>query len=185
VFADPCPDSEGANTSFDFQGHVPRFKGLKCKIRCSAPWSGDVTPEVKRFVCPLAIRARENLAVLAEQLRELPCFHMKRLSIWKFPGHEVYYTTSSWLGILKTSCSKLHCQVTCRLKVFSHPHGGVRPFHQKSTCLTQLTLGRYVVQSRPNWPVNRGSTKPSNFTVWKVGGGGQTSSCSSKSEWFL
>jgi len=27
-----------------------------------------------------------------------------------------------------------------------YPHGGVRPFHQKSTCLTQLTLGPYVVQ---------------------------------------
>jgi len=26
------------------------------------------------------------------------------------------------------------------------PHGGVRPFHQKSTCVTQLTLGPYVVQ---------------------------------------
>ena len=26
------------------------------------------------------------------------------------------------------------------------PHGGVRPLHQKSTCLTQLTLGSYVVQ---------------------------------------
>jgi len=28
------------------------------------------------------------------------------------------------------------------------PHGGVRPFHQKSTCLTQLTFGHYVVQNR-------------------------------------
>jgi len=26
------------------------------------------------------------------------------------------------------------------------PHGGVRPFHQKSTCLTQFTLGPYVEQ---------------------------------------
>jgi len=26
------------------------------------------------------------------------------------------------------------------------PHGGVRPFHQKSICLAQLTLGRYAVQ---------------------------------------
>jgi len=38
---------------------------------------------------------------------------------------------------------------TCRFWR-GQPHGGVRPFHQKSTCLTQLTLGRYVVQSRPN-----------------------------------
>ena len=29
----------------------------------------------------------------------------------------------------------------------THPHGGVRPFHQMSTCLTQLTLGPYVVQT--------------------------------------
>ena len=28
------------------------------------------------------------------------------------------------------------------------PHGGVRPFHQTSTYLTQLTLGPYVVQIR-------------------------------------
>jgi len=27
-----------------------------------------------------------------------------------------------------------------------YPHGGVRPFYQKSTCLTQLTLGPYVVK---------------------------------------
>ena len=26
------------------------------------------------------------------------------------------------------------------------PRGGVRPFHQKSTCITQSTLERYVVQ---------------------------------------
>ena len=26
------------------------------------------------------------------------------------------------------------------------PHGGARPFHRKSTCLTKLTLGPYVVQ---------------------------------------
>jgi len=26
------------------------------------------------------------------------------------------------------------------------PHGGVRPFHQKSTCITQLTSGPCVVQ---------------------------------------
>jgi hypothetical protein len=28
----------------------------------------------------------------------------------------------------------------------SKPHGGVRAFHQKTTCLTQLTLGPCVVQ---------------------------------------
>ena len=29
---------------------------------------------------------------------------------------------------------------------FDPPHVGVRPFHQKSTCIKQFTLGPYVVQ---------------------------------------
>ena len=29
---------------------------------------------------------------------------------------------------------------------FDGPHGGLRPFHQKSTCLTQLTFGACVLQ---------------------------------------
>ena len=42
-----------------------------------------------------------------------------------------------------------------------HPHGGSRPFHQKSTCLTQLSLGPYLVQiwSR-NTPKNRSQRNP-------------------------
>ena len=36
------------------------------------------------------------------------------------------------------------------------PHGGVRPFHQKSTCLTRLTLGSYVVQIWSRDPRNLG-----------------------------
>ena len=27
-----------------------------------------------------------------------------------------------------------------------YPHGGLRPFHQKSTCITQSTFGHHVVQ---------------------------------------
>ena len=34
-------------------------------------------------------------------------------------------------------------QVSYRVRL---PHGGVRPFHQKSTCLTQSTSGPHVVQ---------------------------------------
>ena len=30
--------------------------------------------------------------------------------------------------------------------VIPPPHGGVRPFHRKSTCIRQLTSGPYVVQ---------------------------------------
>ena len=47
------------------------------------------------------------------------------------------------------------------------PPGGVHRFHQKSTCLTQLTLGPYVVQiwsrSTPEYEVNE------NFALHRVG----------------
>jgi len=41
------------------------------------------------------------------------------------------------------------------------PHVGLRPFHQKSTCITQLTAGPYLVQiwSRST-PQNRGERNP-------------------------
>ena len=40
------------------------------------------------------------------------------------------------------------CLIDCRnIFNFKHrPHGGLRPFHQKSTCIMQLTLGLYDVQ---------------------------------------
>ena len=40
------------------------------------------------------------------------------------------------------------CQVVRRVRELGgdRPHGGLRPFHQKSTCLTQLTLVPYVVR---------------------------------------
>ena len=41
-----------------------------------------------------------------------------------------------------------------------HPHGGVRPFHQKSTCLAQLTLGPYAVQIWTRYGRNFDATKP-------------------------
>ena len=42
-------------------------------------------------------------------------------------------------------------------EIRSQPHGGVRPFHQKSTCLTRLTLGPNVVQIWSRYPSNQGS----------------------------
>ena len=36
--------------------------------------------------------------------------------------------------------------------VWLPPHGGLRPFHQKSTCLSQLPQGPYVVQSWSRTP---------------------------------
>ena len=50
------------------------------------------------------------------------------------------------------------------LKVW-YPHGGVRPFHQKSTCLPQLTSGPYVVQIWSRSPRNCEATKPAYSTV--------------------
>jgi len=46
------------------------------------------------------------------------------------------------------------------------PHGGVRPFHQKSTFLTQLTLGSYVVQIWSRTPRISAGSKPTNTTEW-------------------
>ena len=45
------------------------------------------------------------------------------------------------------------------------PHGGVRPFHQKSTCLTNLTFEPCVVQIWSRTPRFSGGTKPLNSTV--------------------
>jgi hypothetical protein len=46
-----------------------------------------------------------------------------------------------------------------------YPHGGVRPFHQKSTCLTQSTSRPYVVQILSRYPPNLEGTNPSYSTV--------------------
>ena len=40
---------------------------------------------------------------------------------------------------------------------FRVPNGGVRPFHQKSTCITQFTLGPNVAQM---WSRNTPKTSP-------------------------
>jgi len=47
-----------------------------------------------------------------------------------------------------------------------HPHGGARPFHQKSTCLTQLTSGPYVVQIWSRNVRKSERTKLAKSTVW-------------------
>ena len=56
--------------------------------------------------------------------------------------------------------------------VLSHPHGGVRPFLQKSTFFTKLTEGPYVVKTRSLYPRRFGSNQPTNpekFTERMVG----------------
>ena len=48
----------------------------------------------------------------------------------------------------------------------SHPHGGLRPVHQTSTCLTQLTLRPDVVQMWSRNARNFEPTKTSYSIVW-------------------
>ena len=48
------------------------------------------------------------------------------------------------------------------------PHGGLRPSHPKSTCLTQFTSGPYVVQSWSRNPRKSEAAKPTNSIVWLV-----------------
>jgi len=51
----------------------------------------------------------------------------------------------------------------------AYPHGGVRPFHQKSTCHAQLTLEPYVVQT---WSRNTPESGPNEtFVLHLVDGG--------------
>jgi len=45
-------------------------------------------------------------------------------------------------------------------------HGAARPFHQKSTCLTQSTLGPYVVQIWSRTTPSLGRTNPAYSTEW-------------------
>ena len=45
------------------------------------------------------------------------------------------------------------------------PHGGVRLFHQKSTCLKQLTLGTHVLQIWSRYVQNYEPTRSSYATV--------------------
>ena len=54
-----------------------------------------------------------------------------------------------------------------RRKTF--PHGGVRPLHQKSTCLTQSTLGPDVLQIWSRYGQNLDRTKPLYSTVRTTG----------------
>jgi len=55
---------------------------------------------------------------------------------------------------------KLGCARGCRV-----PHGGVRPFHQTSTWLTQSTLGPYGAQIWSRNPPNLAGSKPAKSTV--------------------
>ena len=48
----------------------------------------------------------------------------------------------------------------------SPTHDGLRQFHQKSSCITQLTSGLHVVHMWSRTPPILGGTKPAWPTVW-------------------
>ena len=52
--------------------------------------------------------------------------------------------------------------VSAKKKSYPYPHGGVRSVHQKSICLTQSTLGPYVVQL---WSRNTSESGPNETLV--------------------
>ena len=62
-----------------------------------------------------------------------------------------------------SSCNYLRYQATT-----ANPHGGVHPFRQKSTCITQSTLGSDVVQIWSRYCGNFHIQKPSYSTEWFV-----------------
>ena len=68
---------------------------------------------------------------------------------------------------MKGSYSTVHVLPPRTIDHFTvSPHGGVRPFHQKSSCLTQLTLGTYVVQI---WSRNTPESGPNEtFVLYRV-----------------
>ena len=74
----------------------------------------------------------EIMCVVAEDARE----SYKEDIIWTLEVY-IYIYIYIYIHPAHTLVSTLNLR---------YPHGGVRPFHQKSTCLTQLTLGPYVVQ---------------------------------------
>ena len=56
-----------------------------------------------------------------------------------------------------------------RVGVVDCPHDGLRPFHQKSTCVTQSTLGSYAVQiwsRNRQFQVERNPRSPPCDLVW-------------------
>ena len=60
----------------------------------------------------------------------------------------------------------LHFQLHLRGGECAWPHGGVRPFHQNSTCPMELTLGRYALTVWPRCFRTSERANHSNFTVW-------------------
>ena len=68
-------------------------------------------------------------------------------------------------GGARSERSALHPRLPSALSC-ADPHGGVRPFQRKSICITQLTLGSYVVQIWSRNGRNFDPTKPSYSTEW-------------------
>ena len=78
----------------------------------------------------------------------------------------IYCQTTSVSVAHATHCAT-YC-TPCRPLMRVPAHHGVRTFHKKSTCLTQLTLGPYVVHIWSRNPQHVEATKPANSTVWTL-----------------
>jgi hypothetical protein len=103
----------------------------------------------------------DHCAAFGEALRERGLCHTRQDSVDLICNMFQFKTLwqCSLLVILLATImlfSKHHCQKVFKMKHISYkiwvpraagrpPHGEVRPFYQKSTCLAQSTLGPYAV----------------------------------------
>ena len=88
---------------------------------------------------------------------------------------KINFSTRQWFSKVETAfkgdfegiCPPHHSGVVWPswwVRPCESPHGGVRPFHQKSICLTELSSGPYAVRFDHGTPHDLGSTKASYST---------------------
>ena len=81
-----------------------------------------------------------------------------------FLDRELYrFGTAANLRVLRCGCYIQ--QTTSSSRYSPRPHGGVRPFHQKSTCIMQIMSGPSVVHIWSSNVKTPERTKPANSTV--------------------
>ena len=61
-----------------------------------------------------------------------------------FKAHRLVYQSTLGCSVIKKKKKRVQGFWECSTNP-GHPHGGLRPVHQKSTCFTQLTSGPYAV----------------------------------------
>ena len=88
------------------------------------------------------------------------------------------HRTARWTscGSVAKPCLRLETGTRVRIAHDQRPshnpsilsHSGLRPFHRKSTCTTQITLGPDVAHIWSHSPPILQGTKTSNSTAWSV-----------------